>query len=640
MKNADEVMTIMNRKTRSISKNLTLSLVLVIVLLTMAFISIYYYQVSKREQLRLENTADELIHSIASTLEVPLWDLDRENITTVCDFYMQNNSVLMLKLIGVSGEVMYHSETETTVDENKAISRSRGIFHDQEQIGTVEFRLSPVRSQETRLELLRAAIAAMVIAVVGLVLCTGFLLKKFLKQPLDLLGRIAKSYSSGDYHPRLSMVSYQEFEPLVSVLVDMGGLIESQLQELQKAEESLKKHRDHLEELVVRRTRELETSNKELQAEIQERSRAQERLRANEQRLEAILRASPVGIGLVMNRQLDWANETMYQMLGYEKDALQGQDASVLYADQQEYERVGEELYTSISNSKPGNVETKWVRRDGTVFDCLLRAYSLDAADPVKGQIVAVTDVSEAKLMEARLNRAEKMEAIGTLAGGVAHDLNNILSGVVSYPELLLLDIPEESPLRSPLETIQKSGQRAVEIVQDLLTMARRGVSITEVVNVNHIIAGQLQSPEMQRLQSFHPDVEVRTELADDLLNVKGSSTHLLKCVMNLVSNAAEAMSGGGTIEISTWNDYLDAPLRGYEQIVEGDYVTVSVSDTGMGMSEEDTQRIFEPFYTKKTIVPKFSWIKPIGCLIGKQSNGLFGQIPWCFMTLNMDAMR
>jgi CheY-like chemotaxis protein len=208
----------------------------------------------------------------------------------------------------------------------------------------------------------------------------------------------------------------------------------------------------------------------------------------------------------------------------------------------------------------------------------------------------------EQRRLEAQLQRAEKMEAIGTLAGGVAHDLNNVLSGLVSYPELLLLEIPEESPLRKPILTIQKSGEKAAAIVQDLLTLARRGVAVEEVVNLDHIICEYLKSPEHENLKLYHPNVQVEINPVTDLSPILGSPVHLSKTVMNLVSNAAEAMPDGGKISISTENRYIESPIRGYDDVEAGDYVILRVSDTGVGISSEDMERIFEPFYTKKTM--------------------------------------
>ncbi|NNL78311.1 MAG: response regulator [Desulfobacterales bacterium] len=208
----------------------------------------------------------------------------------------------------------------------------------------------------------------------------------------------------------------------------------------------------------------------------------------------------------------------------------------------------------------------------------------------------------EKEELHAQLQRAQKMEAIGTLAGGVAHDLNNILSGIVSYPELLLMDLKEDSPLKKPILTIQKSGEKAAAIVQDLLTLARRGVEATEVVNLNFVVSEYLLSPEHARLKMDNANLRVAKHLDETLLNILGSPVHLSKTVMNIVSNAAEAMPAGGDIVITTENRNIERVKNGYEDIDQGDYATLCIVDTGIGISPEDIERIFEPFYTKKTM--------------------------------------
>jgi signal transduction histidine kinase/ActR/RegA family two-component response regulator len=209
---------------------------------------------------------------------------------------------------------------------------------------------------------------------------------------------------------------------------------------------------------------------------------------------------------------------------------------------------------------------------------------------------------SERIKLQDQLQRAEKMEAIGMLAGGVAHDLNNILSGLVSYPEMILMDLPADSPLRKSIRIIHKSGKKAATIVEDLLTMARRGVAVSEIVNLNHVIRDYLQNPEHRSLLAYHSHVQVELQLAPDLFNISGSQIHLSKTIMNLVSNAAEAMPSGGKVVLSTENLYVDKPIRGYDQVVEGDYVVLTVTDSGAGIKPEDQERIFEPFYTKKVM--------------------------------------
>jgi signal transduction histidine kinase/CheY-like chemotaxis protein len=208
----------------------------------------------------------------------------------------------------------------------------------------------------------------------------------------------------------------------------------------------------------------------------------------------------------------------------------------------------------------------------------------------------------ERRKLEDRLQRAKRMEDLGTLAGGVAHDLNNILIGAVSYPDLLLANLPQDSPLRESIEIIKCSGVKAAAIVQDLLTLARRGVASTSVVNINSIITDYFTSLEYQKLKSFHLNVEVELKLDQDLPNILGSSIHLLKTIMNLVSNAAEAMSDGGKIVVSTRNERIGPRVGVFEDIEESDYVILTVSDTGVGISPEDIEKIFEPFYTKKVM--------------------------------------
>ena len=144
-----------------------------------------------------------------------------------------------------------------------------------------------------------------------------------------------------------------------------------------------------------------------------------------------------------------------------------------------------------------------------------------------------------------QLARSKKMEALGLLAGGVAHDLNNVLSGIVSYPDFLLLDMADDEPLRKPIQTIHSSGQKAAAIVQDLLTLARRGVVTAEVINLNTLIQEYLKSPENKKMMSLNHAVEIRTALEPGLPNISGSSVHLKKTLMNLLSNAAEAHPEG-----------------------------------------------------------------------------------------------
>ncbi len=246
----------------------------------------------------------------------------------------------------------------------------------------------------------------------------------------------------------------------------------------------------------------------------------------------------------------------------------------------------------------------------------LSAAIHYDADGRPIGSVINIRDISRQKELEDKLQRAQKMEAVGLLASGVAHDLNNVLTSLVGYPELLLPKIPPDSSARTMVEKIRKSAEKAAAIVNDMLTLARRGVLVDEIVDLNEIIREYFHTPELEKLKSYHPGVEIRMELADDLGHIHGSVVHLQKTIMNLVSNAAEAMPDGGLLTIRTRNETLRQARSGYEVIAPGDYAVCEVSDTGVGISPAERDKIFEPFYTKK--------------VMGRSGTGLGMSVIWC----------
>lgn len=233
-----------------------------------------------------------------------------------------------------------------------------------------------------------------------------------------------------------------------------------------------------------------------------------------------------------------------------------------------------------------------------------------------------ISSEREKERIAAELVKAKKMEVMGMMAGGVAHDLNNILTGIVGYPELILMKLPEDSTLRKPVEAIRASGRKAATVVADLLTVARGAASTREVRNLNVLIKEYLSSPEYERLKSLYPDIIFRHRLEAEQPVALCSPVHVGKCLMNLAINAAEAIGSGveGTVVVATLNQYVNAAASTEHSIKKGDYLVLSVRDTGPGIPHTELEHIFEPFYTKK--------------IMGRSGTGLGLTVAWNTMRI------
>lgn len=342
--------------------------------------------------------------------------------------------------------------------------------------------------------------------------------------------------------------------------------------------------------------------------DITERKRAEDALRKSEEQYQTLVENANESILVIQDGMIKFVNSKTSESFGYtEQELISTPIFELIHPDDRDIviRRYSQKikgdttptLKTYRAIHKSGKIQ--WIEISSVRIEWEGRPATLNLVTNISERVRAE---EENRRLEERLQRAEKMESLGLMAGGVAHDLNNVLGIVVGYAELLLLKESQSSANRPQIVEIMKGGQKAAAIVQDLLTLARRGVSGRDVLNLNKIIADNRKSPEFENLLFNHSAVKIKTDLEPELLNISGSSVHLGKTIFNLVSNAIEAMPKGGVLTIKTSNRYLDKPIQGYDEIREGDYVVLSVSDTGEGIHEADMKRIFEPFYTKKVM--------------------------------------
>jgi PAS domain S-box-containing protein len=261
-----------------------------------------------------------------------------------------------------------------------------------------------------------------------------------------------------------------------------------------------------------------------------------------------------------------------------------------------------EQIWKHTKSDKKEYLESSFKTKSEEIFPVEISNHRADLEEESYHCCFA-KDISELRQMETQLQQAQDMAAVGQLAARVAHDLNNVLGGLISYPDLLLLEIPEDNHLRDTIQTIQKSGQQAADIVQDLLTLARRGTVTVKTTHLNKVITEILNSSEFSEQHLLpNPNIEIIQALDDNLQNITASIAHITKIIIYLMKNAFEEMPDGGQIQIMTENRRVENPVRGFEKIDMGDYAVLSISDTGVGISEGDLKKIFEPFYTKKVM--------------------------------------
>jgi two-component system, cell cycle sensor histidine kinase and response regulator CckA len=287
-------------------------------------------------------------------------------------------------------------------------------------------------------------------------------------------------------------------------------------------------------------------------------------------------------------------NDVAYERLGYTREELLSKTPLDIISgvSPRAMVEIGERLI------KTGRtvVEVFHETSDGNKVPVELSMHLFELSGRPSALVVA-RDITQRKRLEDQLLRSQKMEAIGRLAGGVAHDFNNVLTAIMGYSELMLSEVEEDTPMREYVTEVRKAGSRAVALVRQLLAFSRRQVLLPRVLNLNQVVEDI--EPMLGRL--ITENVELATDLAESVGNVKADPAQLEQIIMNLVVNARDAMPGGGRLNITTRNASAD-DIHGLEDVdlYTGRYVELMVSDTGCGMDEETKALLFEPFFTTK----------------------------------------
>ncbi len=333
--------------------------------------------------------------------------------------------------------------------------------------------------------------------------------------------------------------------------------------------------------------------------DISELLRAKEAIQKSEAKFRAIFDGMAVGIALVnTDGRIMESNRALQKMLGYRGEELYGRVLNELAhpEDATQDPDLHKKLITGEKDHY--QIEKRYIRKDGEIVWGRLNVSLAHGLGGVpQNTIHMVEDITEWKQLEMQFLQSQKLETVGQLAGGIAHDLNNLFTILSGYSQLSLLEINEDHPLRGNLEEIRRTTERAAQLTHQLLAISRRQVLDMKVVNLNQLLKG------LERMlgRIIGEDIELITRLAEDLGRVKTDPGQIEQAILNLVVNARDAMPNGGMLIIETENVELDKSYaRSHFNVTPGRYVRMSVTDTGCGMSPEVKEKIFDPFFTTK----------------------------------------
>jgi two-component system, cell cycle sensor histidine kinase and response regulator CckA len=329
-----------------------------------------------------------------------------------------------------------------------------------------------------------------------------------------------------------------------------------------------------------------------LARDITQRKRMERALKESEATTRSLLKAAPIGIGIVRDRVFLWVSGRMCEMLGYTSGELIGKSTRLLYETEEEFLRVGELKYGAMTRQGFGEVETRWRCRDGTGIDVLLRSAPVHPEHPEEGVTFTALDISDRKRMEEEILKVQRLDSMAVLAGGIAHDFNNLLTAILSCVSVLRRNERLEAHEKNLLVQAETASLRARNLVQQILTFAKGGAPIRTTFSMEKLLR------ETAEFALSGSRTRCDYEIPADLRPVFADEGQTRQVLHNLILNADQSMPEGGRIRVRAQNVTLseDAALKRKG----GEFVRVSIQDQGCGIPERERSRIYDPFFTTK----------------------------------------
>lgn len=391
------------------------------------------------------------------------------------------------------------------------------------------------------------------------------------------------------------------------------------LEKIHERDKELAQYRTRLEDLVEKRTTELTVTNQELEKELAERIRVEKELFESEHRYRTIFETTgnpSLIIGADMTILM--VNSAFERISGYTREEVEGKMRWTSFITADDLERLKEYHYTRRIDPQaaPAEYECHVIDKEGSVLDVVITSASIPGTDQ---DVSSMLDMTERKRLEEQLIQSQKMEAIGQLAGGVAHDFNNILTAIIGYGTLIQMKMPENEKLMQYMDPLLASADKAKHLTQALLAFSRKQIISPKPVDLNEI----LRNVKTFLIRLIGEDIQMTTRFTEKDLVVFADAGQIDQVLINFATNALDAMPDGGTFSIET--DVVaigESFFRKHHYGKPGEYALIRVSDTGIGINKKTMEHIFEPFFTTKEVGKGTGLGLAIVYGIVKQNNG------------------
>jgi PAS domain S-box-containing protein len=693
----DQLFPLMYFRRRSISRNLTISLALVVFLVVGTILTFVYSKQARHMRQDIEKKADEYIYKIAEILALPMWNFDRRNIEQVVSVFAQNELIGRIRIIDASGQALFEFNKQD--GQEPKVKRARSIEYQGRVIGNAEIALTLGDYNQKLFLLLSSSIATLGGSIVVIIVSTGFFLGIFLRKPLAVLQRGMDLVAAGDYSYEFEKIRHLELAGIAqrfsqmaanvqtraAALQNINTKLQDEIAERERAEKELRQSQEKyrlllmnlpgivyrgfkdwsvefidekiklltgytMEEFNSKRVKwsdliieqDIETVREKLIHAIKTdtsyireyriktrsgdiiwiRERGQivrndqgeieyvsgvffditDRMQADQERIRLATAVEQAAESIIISDRpgtIQYVNPAFERLSGFSRQEIVGRNFRILKSDRHD-EAFYRKMWQIISQGDVWQGHIINTMKDGSLreFETTISPVP-DSSGAIVNFVSVNRDVTQEVILEAQLRHAQKMQAVGTLAGGIAHDFNNLLQAVQGYAELLLLGRQRDEPGYRELQEIFKATKRGAELTRQMLTFGRKIESKKRPIDLNQRIR------EMQKLleRTIPKMIKIELYLAEKLKVVDADSVQMEQVLMNLALNAKDAMPDGGELVIETENVVLDEEYcKTHLGARPGEYVLLSVSDTGEGMDKEILEHIFEPFYTTKEV--------------------------------------